>query len=165
MSKKEKPLTIQQTEATKNWRGELAAVQLQDIADAEWVELGENGGENGSLVAIAEPDRWEHLRATQFKPGHKGGPGRPKRKQEEAFIDAAADVFSPAEYTFYLRKALEIALDNNSTRGIILVLNHIRDTAFGRPQQRVRKDVNNFHHLVQTLLDGKEPAGDDGEQP
>lgn len=74
----------------------------------------------------------------RFLPGNPGGPGRPTKAQEHAYLAAAAAAVTPDEMTHALREALHFALEQRSARGIVAVLEFIRDTTVGRPNQAVQ---------------------------
>jgi hypothetical protein len=90
-------------------------------------------------------------------PGHPGlpGAGRPAREREKAVLDAIRDAIPPEEIKANLRKALEIAIEQKSARGIIAVLEFAAGYAVGKPVQRVDvgKPDDGPPDWVQAILD------------
>ena len=74
----------------------------------------------------------------RFVAGHPGtSPGRPRREQERMILDAIANALSAEEIENAIRVALQLAIQQKSTRGIVSVLELCAAYAIGRPTVRV----------------------------
>jgi hypothetical protein len=87
----------------------------------------------------------------RFAPGWAGGPGRPSKAQEQAFLDAIRASMTPGEVTAYIRKALQLAEEQNSARGLVAVLEFVRDSTSGRPVQREPEQTDALEVLLARL--------------
>lgn len=80
----------------------------------------------------------------RFLPGHSlPGPGRPKREAEQATLAAIQQAFPPERVVALLEKALTIAEDTNSARGIVAVAVEVLDRLYGKPASRVEEAQDN----------------------
>lgn len=75
----------------------------------------------------------------QFLPGHTlKSPGRPRKEQELAVLHAITSALTPEEIKDAVVKALTIAINQNSARGIVAVLELLTSYAVGKPTQRLQ---------------------------
>ena len=106
----------------------------------------ENGG---AKKRPAPPHAW--------KPGQSGNPaGRKSRQYEKDMLDAIKNVLTPENIEFYLSKALELAIDQKSARGILATLELGLAYGAGKPVQQVVRDTGKTE-LLQELLAGDKP--------
>ena len=75
----------------------------------------------------------------RFTTGNPGGPGRPRREQEQAILEAITNAIPPVQIGEALRTALDIAIETRSARGIVAVLELQAAYGIGRPTIRVEK--------------------------
>jgi hypothetical protein len=73
----------------------------------------------------------------RFTTGNPGGPGRPRREQEQATLQAITSAIPPEEVTSALRTALDLAVELRSPRAIIAVLEFQASYQLGKPVARV----------------------------
>ena len=84
------------------------------------------------------------------------GAGRKSRQYERDMIEAVKNVLTPENIEFYLNKALELAIDQKSARGILATLELGLAYGAGKPVQQVVRDTGKTE-LLQELLAGDKP--------
>lgn len=101
----------------------------------------------------------------RWLPGVSGNPagGRPKA-QETAYLNAIKLAVPPEQVTEYLRKALDLAVKQNSARGIIAVLEFIRDTTLGTPVRRTVTATTKLESIISWLGEMSDDEFDAVEQ-
>ena len=72
----------------------------------------------------------------RFTTGNPGGPGRPRREQEAATLQAITSAIPSEEVTSALRTALDLAVELRSPRAIIAVLEFQASYQLGKPIAR-----------------------------
>lgn len=97
----------------------------------------------------------------RFVAGHAPtSPGRPKREQERMILDAITNALSAEEIEGAIRIALELAIQQKSTRGIVSVLELCAAYAIGRPTVRVESNNSNvIEESMQRWIEMKKQAG------
>lgn len=170
--------------SVKFWRDELAQLDTGQVIDgvvmSDDLTLGDglvsvagegrtetNGGREGGIEGGIEGVRTHvspnHTANGKFAPGNKAGHGR-KDSKREMFSRVAASALTPAEYRFWILKALHMAADAGSARGIVTVLDHIRDTAIGKPQVQRGESTGGFSVIINALMaDMRAGAGGQGQ--
>jgi hypothetical protein len=72
-------------------------------------------------------------------PGHSVKGGRKPSEMSVMLLRAISGVYSPEEVVEYLRIAMDIAIKNNSSKGIMQVLEFQAAYGIGRPTIRIEK--------------------------
>lgn len=75
----------------------------------------------------------------RFAVGNRGG-GRPKEEWKKELTSALRHRFSGERVADIAEDALDLAIKQKSPRGIVAVLEFVRDTVDGRPAVRVEKE-------------------------
>ena len=94
----------------------------------------------------------------QFVKGHSGGPGRPKRKVEEEYLDALRLAVSPDDWNAIIGKAVDQAKRGDST-----ARKWLADYLIGAPVQRTEQtgaDGGPLRWVVK--FDGEDEGGGEG---
>ena len=165
----------------KFWRDELAQLDTGQVIDgvvmSDDLTLGDglvsvagegrtetNGGREGGIEGVRTHVSPNHTANGKFAPGNKAGHGR-KDSKREMFSRVAASALTPAEYRFWILKALHMAADAGSARGIVMVLDHIRDTAIGKPKVQKGEGAGGFSVIINALMaDMRAGAQVDGDE-
>lgn len=87
----------------------------------------------------------------RFTKGNPGGPGRPKRAEEIALLDAISTTFPPELVQQTLQDALRLAKEQNSARGMIAVLEFAANYALGKPVQRTQEVQGGLSSILEEL--------------
>ncbi len=88
-------------------------------------------------------------------PGNTGNPnGRPKRETEQSILDAIRRALPPEVIEAKIKRALEIAEETNSARGMIAVLEFAAAYSLGRPTVRVEQTANAHAELSELMQAG-----------
>lgn len=88
----------------------------------------------------------------KFLPGHKGiSPGRPKKSDEMALVQELNSRFPPEFIADKLEQALNLAIQQNSSRGIVAALTFIENYRTGLPVKRVIKEADGYDRLAALL--------------
>jgi hypothetical protein len=91
------------------------------------------------VTYMSEHGRDEHGR---FLPGNPGGPGRKSRQSEQEYLTAFSDAFPPDVLVEMAQTAWDIAVKQNSTRGMNAVLQTVMPYVMGKPAQTVSVNSN-----------------------
>ena len=107
-------------------------------------------GEDGvSVRAIAKETRDANGR---FLPGVVNpSPGRPAKAQELAILDAIRSTFPPEVVADKLRKAMAIAEEQDSARGMVAVLEFAANYTLGKPVQRIVQESSGIVGIMAEL--------------
>ena len=98
-----------------------------------------------------------------FKKGEwKGGPGRPKKAQAEAMLDAINAAMPPDKVRSIMAKALSLAEEQNSARSLLKVLEFAAGYLIGTPVQR-SEDASDGYEALAALMAGDDDANKDGD--
>ena len=99
----------------------------------------------------------------QFVPGHNGGPGRPKKAQEMAMLDAIKADWPPERVAEALNQAMQMALETRSWRGILSTAELVLSYGIGKPTQKIvsSRDSNLEVLLASLADDGRPMTADD----
>lgn len=118
--------------------------------------VSSNGGKDG-VSASQSTEKTGRDDSGRWLPGVSGNPrGRPGKAWEEANINAMASAFSPEEKQQFLRQAVQLAIAQQSPRGIVAVLSYIDDRVGGKPVQRVQQESGGLASVLEELgLDGE----------
>ena len=87
-----------------------------------------------------------------FLPGNRAG-GRKPKAVERAYLDAVRNALPPEQVEDIIAKALDIALKQNSWRGLVEVLQLTLAYGAGKPTQRVVSSDGNLEQLLAVLQD------------
>ena len=88
----------------------------------------------------------------KWLPGVSGNPkGRPNKAEELKMLDAIRSTFTPEETTAHLRRAMQLAIEQNSARGIVAVLEFMHDRTIGKPVQRVIQEGGGINEILVEL--------------
>lgn len=88
----------------------------------------------------------------RFQPGVSGNPaGRPKRVQEEAVLHALSNHYPPERLIAIIDKALEIAEETKSARGMMKVVETVFDRLWGRPSVRIEGESDSLDIFLARL--------------
>ena len=68
----------------------------------------------------------------QFEKGHKGGPGRPKKKREERYLEITMSACTFKDWRAIVQKAV-----NDAKRGDATARKWLSDYLIGSPQQKL----------------------------
>ena len=94
----------------------------------------------------------------RFLPGNPAvGAGRKSRQYEKDMINAVKDVLTPENIRHYLTTALDLAVSQQSARGIVAVLTLGMAYGAGKPVQQVTVDNGKTELLEQLLHNDGEP--------
>lgn len=85
----------------------------------------------------------------RFKPGYSGGPGRPKKAVEDAYLNAILDALPPEELTALIRKLRE----EDGWRPKAFAAELVAHYGLGKPVQRVYTTGFDFGDMVDSLRD------------
>lgn len=85
------------------------------------------------------------------------GAGRKSRQYEKDMINAVKDVLTPENIKHYLTTALDLAVSQQSARGIVAVLTLGMAYGAGKPVQQVTVDNGKTELLEQLLRNDGEP--------
>ena len=95
--------------------------------------------------------------AGRFLPGHAiPGPGRPPKAQELAVLDAIKTTFTPEMVQEYLKRAMQLAEEQKSARGMVAVLEFAAGYTLGKPIARVEQQPHGLAAIVEMLRDKPE---------
>ena len=98
-----------------------------------------------------------------FKKGEwPGGPGRPKKAQAEAMLDAINAAMPPDKVRSIMAKALSLAEEQNSARSLLKVLEFAAGYLIGTPVQR-SEDASDGYEALAALMAGEDNANKDGD--
>lgn len=85
----------------------------------------------------------------RFKPGYSGGPGRPNKKREEAYLNAILDVLTPEQVAVMVK---DLA-GSTSWRAQAFAAELVMHYALGKPVQRVHQTGNGLADVLAMLND------------
>ncbi len=95
------------------------------------------------------------LYPNRFQPGNPGGPGRPKKETEGAYLNAIRSACTPDEFTTKLISML----NGNSWRERAFALEMIAHYTLGKPIQRTESaNVNVIEEALQNWIEMKQQA-------
>lgn len=137
---------------------EMAEYTIQPEEAKTEAEIKVSGG-NVDLEPSRPPENGGRLPNGQFTKGNRGGPGRPKLKDEEALIRTLSERFPPNFIADKLQAALDLAETQKSSRGIVACLTFIENYRTGTPIKRVIKETTGYDKL-RALLDKAESEED-----
>ncbi|CAN5441794.1 hypothetical protein BH10CHL1_BH10CHL1_17980 [soil metagenome] len=102
----------------------------------------------------------------RFKKGNPGGPGRPKKAAELAMLNAIKSTFTDEQIKGYLKQAMETAVEQKSSRGMIAVLEYIADRTLGKPVQQITTgETDAMREALDELARQDEEAEANRKQP
>jgi hypothetical protein len=89
----------------------------------------------------------------RFLPGHSLGKlgGRPRKAQELAILDSIRSTFPPDVVAEKLRKAMQLAEEQNSARGMVAVLEFAANYTLGKPVQRIQQESSGIVGIMAEL--------------
>lgn len=91
----------------------------------------------------------------RFKPGYSGGPGRPKKDVENAYLNAVMDALSPTELTDLIKQLMETEGWRPKAFAAELIMHY----ALGKPVQRVHQTGNGLADIL-AMLGQQKPDGE-----
>lgn len=106
----------------------------------EWqiVPDGVETADKGLSAPINAKENGGRSETGQFLPGHSiKSPGRPKKADELAILNAIRGSFPPEKVKAYLTTAMRLAEEQNSARGMLAVLEFAASYTLGKPVQRI----------------------------
>jgi len=103
-------------------------------------------------------DEQERKPNGQFRPGHTGGPGRPKKAQELAILDTIKADWPPERLAEALNNAMQMAEETRSWRGILSVAELVLSYGIGKPTQKVNVTNGSLETLLAMLAEDDAPA-------
>ena len=122
----------------------IAAVDAPKVGSVTYPEDGVSADVSTKLTGRGAAGRW--------LPGQSGNPkGRPTKAEELAILDAIKMTFSPDEMTSYLRRAMTIAEENESARGMVAVMEFVWDRVIGPPAKRVMIEQGGLSSVLEEL--------------
>ncbi len=89
--------------------------------------------------------------ATWFKPGHPGGPGRPKKATEEAYLNAILKAMPPEKLADLILRMSE----RSEWRAQAWAGEIAAHYGLGKPVQRIETGDNGLQHIL-AVIDGRE---------
>lgn len=92
-----------------------------------------------------------------FLPGNSGGPGRPPKAKEEEYLTQIGSAFPPDVVVEKLQKALQLAEETNSARGILAAIEMILQYQVGKPVQMEGQSNTHVLALINLLQGMSEP--------
>jgi molybdenum cofactor biosynthesis enzyme len=97
--------------------------------------------------------------STSFKPGWKGGPGRPKRQTEREYLDAAIARCTPERWQKIVDKALEQAEKGDATARawVSAILIGKEPRALQEMVDELQDMVDDIRERMEVLSNGKCP--------
>lgn len=135
---------MEQTDAKKEAAGQTDAGQTEAKEGANKVELY---ALNGSELAGDRNERG------QFQPGHKVKGGRPKREVEQSILAGLTGALTQERITELITQAIEIAIEQKSTKGIVSVLQLVAAYGLGTPVQRSEdNDTDQMTEYLQNII-------------
>lgn len=115
-------------------------------------------GKEGLSAAANATETGDRDSSGRFLPGHSVGKlgGRPSKAQELAMLDAIRTSLPPEKVQEHINKALQLAVSQNSARGIIAVLEFAAGYSLGKPTQRIINEQGGLSDVLAELQDSDE---------
>jgi hypothetical protein len=100
----------------------------------------------------------------RFLPGHPGGPGRPKKKVEEAILTELNARFTAERVADELESALAYAHQHKSPKGVMQVMTAVLEYQLGKPRQRVELTKDDMPEWMMAVFQVEPKQVNESEQ-
>lgn len=94
----------------------------------------------------------------RFLPGNPGSPGRKPRATEQEYLSELKQTFPPDVLAAKLKRALEMAEQQNSPRAMATVAELILSYTLGKPKQSLQVSSGDSAELLLALLSDRTPV-------